>query len=138
MHARAAILIDELRLERHPEGGWYRQTFRSGANVIRGADERSALTAIYFLLVRGERSQWHRVASDEVWTHLEGSAITLWQSERSDLLAPLAEGGTPFLVVPRGEWQSAETMGDYTLVACFVAPGFEFADFEMRATSPRG
>jgi predicted cupin superfamily sugar epimerase len=54
------------------------------------------------------------------------------------LLAPLAEGGTPFIVVPHGEWQSAETMGDYTLVACFVAPGFEFADFEMRATSPRG
>jgi len=99
---------------------------------MRGADERSALTAIYFLLVRGERSKWHRVASDEVWTHLEGAAITLWQSERSDLLAPLAEGGAPFIVVPRGEWQSAETMGDYTLVACFVAPGFEFADFEMR------
>ena len=103
---------------------------------MRGADERSALTAIYFLLARGERSEWHRVASDEIWTFLEGSPITLLLADRSERLAPLAEGGTPFIVVPRGEWQSAETTGDYTLVACFVAPGFEFADFEMRATPP--
>lgn len=132
---RASALIRELRLERHPEGGWYRQTFKSDATIARGADERSALTAIFFLLERGDVSRWHHVSSDEVWTHVEGDGVTLWRfdgtSARSELLAPLTSGGAPYLIVPRDEWQAAEPVGDYALVACFVAPGFEFADFEM-------
>src|SRR3954453_22455850 len=100
MHQPPATIIRELRLEPHPEGGFYRQTFRSDAVVTRGSDRRSALTAIYFLLVRGAMSRWHRVSSDEVWTHLEGSAVTLWRFDgedaRSETLAPLIDGGSPF------------------------------------------
>lgn len=132
---RASALIRELRLEPHPEGGWYRQTFRSERVVRRDDDERSALTAIFFLLRRGEISRWHRVASDEVWTHVEGDGVKLWRFDgstaQSELLAPLTSGGAPYLIVPRDEWQAAEPIGDYALVACFVAPGFDFADFEM-------
>jgi predicted cupin superfamily sugar epimerase len=133
MNARAATLIAELGLQPHPEGGWYRQTFKSDESVVRGSDEaqRSALTGIYFLLANGQRSRLHRVASDEVWTHLEGAPILLTIGDETKRLAPLAEGGSPFLVVPRLAWQEAEVDGEYALAACFVAPGFEFDDFEM-------
>ena len=137
MSPRAATLIRELGLEPHPEGGWYRQTFKSAETVIRGSDQarRSALTAIYFLLAEGERSRWHQVASDEVWTHLEGALIALSMHNGNDAetkrLGPLSQGGSPFVVVPRLTWQTAEVAGEYALVACFVAPGFEFEDFEL-------
>lgn len=141
MHERAASLIRELRLEPHPEGGYYRQTFRSPLRVTRGGDERSALTAIWFLLAAGQHSRWHRVASDEIWTYAEGApvALSLFDGERVErrLLAPLTSGGTsggvPYVVVPRLVWQAAEVLGDYALVSCFVAPGFEFADFTLMA-----
>lgn len=137
MNARAAQLIHDLDLRPHPEGGHYRQTFRSASAVARGSDgePRAALTAIYFLLTAGEVSRWHRVASDEIWTHLEGGAVRLWlrDDERTAAtrLAPLAAGGSPFVVVPAQTWQAAECEGDYALVACFVAPGFDFADFVL-------
>ncbi|HWS70556.1 MAG TPA: cupin domain-containing protein [Thermoanaerobaculia bacterium] len=137
MHERAAALIRELALQPHPEGGHYRQTYRSPSTVTReaDADRRAALTAIYFLLTAGEISRWHRVASDEIWTHLEGGAIRLWFHDEGRTearqLAPLAAGGSPFLVVPAQTWQAAECEGDYALVACFVAPGFDFADFVL-------
>lgn len=134
---RAAALIRELGLEPHPEGGWYRQTFKSAEMVIRAGDQaqRRALTAIYFLLAEGQRSRWHQVASDEVWTHLEGAPILLSMRSGTEVetkrLAPLTEGGTPFTVVPRLTWQAAEVAGEYALAACFVAPGFEFEDFVL-------
>lgn len=137
MNSRAAQLIRDLGLEPHPEGGHYRQTFRSASTVVRASDseERSALTAIYFLLTAGEVSRWHRVASDEIWTHLEGGAVRLWIRDddrtAATTLAPLAAGGAPFAVVPARAWQAAECEGDYALVACFVAPGFDFADFVL-------
>jgi len=133
VNVRAATLIRELGLEPHPEGGWYRQAFKSGESVVRGSDQarRSALTAIYFLLAEGQCSRLHRVASDEIWTHLEGAPIILTLDGQTTRLAPLADGGTPFLVVPRLTWQAAEVDGEYALAACFVAPGFEFDDFEM-------
>jgi len=104
-----------------------------------GRPARSALTAIYFLLPRGQINRWHRVRSDEIWTHLEGAAIALWCYDgdvvtRSDL-APL-DAGSPVVVVPRGTWQAAEVLGEYALVACFVAPGFEFDDFSLMADDP--
>lgn len=142
MHERAAALIRELALEPHPEGGHYRQTFRSESTVTRDADgeRRAALTAIYFLLTAGEVSRWHRVASDEIWTHLEGGAVRLWLRDEArteaSQLAPLAAGGSPFLVVPAHAWQAAECEGDYALVACFVAPGFDFADFVLMEDDP--
>ena len=132
MHDRAEHLIAQLRLEPHPEGGCYRQIFKSSAQ----RDGRAALTAIYFLLAAGQHSRWHRVASDEIWAHIEGAAIDLWtfddRAVARETLAPLVDG-SPVIVVPRSVWQAAEVRGDYALVACFVAPGFEFEDFTLMA-----
>jgi predicted cupin superfamily sugar epimerase len=138
MNDRAARLVRDLGLEPHPEGGYYRQTFKSHATVATGGHRggRAALTAIYFLLVAGDHSRWHRVDSDEIWTHIEGAGIALWTYDgrvvkRNDL-APL-DGGSPVVVVPRSIWQAAEVLGEYALAACFVAPGFEFEDFSLMA-----
>ena len=109
-----------------------------------GRSDRSALTAIYFLLRAGEHSRWHRVRSDEVWVHLEGVALALWSCDamlRTALshtrLGPVdAHGTRPQHVVPAGQWQAAQPVpahstGDYALAACMVAPGFDFADFSL-------
>ena len=128
---RAAHLIESLQLSPHPEGGWYRQVHRS-ENVVQPNDDRGprrAITAIYFLLRRGERSAPHRVRSDEIWTFLEGDPIALTVGDEQHMLS--AENR--MIVVPANVWQSAILHGDYALVACFVGPGFEFEDFEMEA-----
>lgn len=129
----AAEIIDILRLERHPEGGWFRQTFRDD-----GGDERGHSTAIYFLLERGNPSHWHRVhGSAEVWLYHAGAPIRLrlsadGQGETASILGvDLAAGERPQLVVPAGWWQAAETLGDWTLVSCTVAPGFVYGNFEL-------
>jgi predicted cupin superfamily sugar epimerase len=131
MHARAKELISILELREHPEGGYYRQTYKSPQLVDPrdGRPLRSALTAIYFLLPAGHTSRLHRVRSDEIWTHLEGSPVRLFLGEGESRYEAVVER---MQVVPAGVWQSAEPTGDYSLVACFVAPGFEFEDFEMR------
>lgn len=137
MNPRARQLIDTLALKPHPEGGWYRQVFKSDERVMRLADgaERSALSTIYFLLVEGTFSAWHRVRSDEAWHYYEGDPIEVLT--RADEHAPPAinflHAGQRVLVVRAGEWQAAQTIGTYTLVGCTVGPGFEFDDFEMIA-----
>ncbi|MBL8114182.1 MAG: cupin domain-containing protein [Acidobacteria bacterium] len=138
MHLRARELIEALDLAPHPEGGFYRQVFKSAETVTRPSGEvRSALTTIYFLLVKGTHSRWHRVKSDEVWHHDEGDALELLtvapgeSAVRRTVLGPLAGDTVPVHVVPAGWWQSARPLGDYTLVGCTVGPGFEFEDFEM-------
>ncbi|MEJ8854617.1 cupin domain-containing protein [Variovorax robiniae] len=143
---RAQELIDILRLQRHPEGGWYREVFRSAAQVdpLLDRPKRDALTSIYFLLEAGQQSRWHRVLSDEVWVHLEGAPITLWTWDAvlrtapvSTCLGPVdADGTRPQHVVPAGQWQAARPIaahgsGDFSLAACMVAPGFDFADFSF-------
>jgi predicted cupin superfamily sugar epimerase len=136
---RAAELIASLDLLKHPEGGWYRQVFRSEATVTPrdGRPDRSALTAIHFLLPEGEHSRWHRVASDEVWAHLEGASVRLWcfdpelRTVAGVQLGSLANGAIPVHAVRAGVWQAAETAGEYSLVVCVVGPGFEFADFRL-------
>ena len=130
MNARAAELIASLQLEPHPEGGWYRQVFKSAQRVKPDDDRdtRNALTAIYFLLADGQRSAAHRVRSDEIWIHLEGAPLRLHVGEETRVLDASSRIG----VVPANVWQSADIDGDYTLVSCVVGPGFEFADFEMR------
>ena len=127
MHSRAEELIATLGLEPHPEGGFYRQVYRSPHAVQPddGRNARSALTAIYFLLPAGEKSRWHRVRSDEIWTHLEGDPVRLLFDDGTSVVVERMH------VVPANVWQAAEPTGDYALVACFVAPGFEFEDFEM-------
>jgi len=128
VNARAAELIATFALEPHPEGGWYRQVFKSNQRVQRGSEDRSAITAIYFLLADGQKSAWHRVRSDEIWIHLEGSPLTLHIGDETQVL----DASSRIAAVAAGVWQAAEIAGDYTLVSCVVGPGFEFADFEMR------
>ena len=130
MVSRAAELVETLALVPHPEGGLYRQVYKSPLRVqpADSRDTRSALTAIYFLLPRGQGSRWHRVRSDEIWTHLEGAPVTLHLFDGATASSVVVER---MHVVPAGLWQAAEPGGDYALVACFVAPGFEFEDFSM-------
>jgi uncharacterized protein len=132
----AAEIIDELGLVRHPEGGWYRETWRSEPMPGHPAG-RAAGTAIYYLLVAGERSDWHRVDAAETWHHYAGAPLELWLStddgspELHLLGVDLMAGERPQVVVPPGVWQSAATRGDYTLVGCTVVPGFTFDGFEL-------
>jgi predicted cupin superfamily sugar epimerase len=133
MAVAPADIIARLNLEPHPEGGYFRETFRD-ARV--DANERSVSTAIYYLLARGERSHWHRVDAAEVWHFYAGSALMLEiadaDSRRSIRLGPdLGAGEVPQAVVPAHAWQAAESTGDWTLVGCTVAPGFDFAMFEL-------
>jgi predicted cupin superfamily sugar epimerase len=129
----AADIIARLALKPHPEGGHFRETFRDRR---RDADGRSVSTAIYFLLACGERSHWHRIDAVEVWHFYAGSALTLeiadGEGQRVVKLGPdLAAGEVPQAIVPARVWQSAESNGDWTLVGCTVAPGFDFATFEL-------
>ncbi len=129
----AAEMIARLELKPHPEGGHYRETFR---DTRTDTDGRSHSTAIYFLLARDERSHWHRIDAVEVWHYYAGSALTLEiaddDGQWSFKLGPdIAAGEQPQAIVPPGTWQSAESAGDWTLVGCTVAPGFDFAKFEL-------
>lgn len=141
--ASAADVIRILGLKPHPEGGHYRETLRD-TNAV--ADGRALSTAIYYLLARGERSHWHRIDVTEVWHWYAGGALTLDIArnssaaiERVVLGADLASGERPQAIVPAHAWQAARSLGDWTLVGCTVAPGFEFSGFEMasRDWSPR-
>ena len=125
-------LIQLLDLKPHPEGGYFRETFRDPQRI----EGRSASTAIYFLLRRGERSHWHRVDAAEIWHWYAGASLTLRISTGGDIGAlrlgtDFAAGERPQGIVPAGTWQSAESLGDWTLVGCTVAPGFEFSGFEL-------
>jgi len=130
-------IVRLLDLEPHPEGGRFRETFRDTATVASGADSaRAASTAIYFLLRAGEVSRWHRVDAAEVWHWYAGAPLALTLADaggRRDIrLGPdLAAGERPQAVVPAGAWQQAASLGDWTLVGCTVAPGFQFAGFEL-------
>ena len=125
-------VITALGLLRHPEGGFYRETFRA-PDAPRGAS-----TSILFLLPAGERSRWHRVDADEHWLFHDGEAMELLIAnpatgtrERIVLGRDVAAGERYQAVVPRGWWQAARPLGAWTLVGCVVAPAFEFAHFEM-------
>jgi len=139
MNERARTLIAALEMQPHPEGGYYREIYRSPDTVQPqdGRGERSALTTIYFLLTAGQVSRWHRVLSDEVWHHYEGDPLELlWLSHdltvcHRAVLGPVREGVTPVATVPAGCWQAARPTGDHTLVGCTVGPGFDFHDFTL-------
>ncbi len=131
----AADIIRLLDLKPHPEGGHYCQTFRDPRTID---GKRAASTAIYFLLARGERSHWHCVDAVEVWHYHAGAPLALEIAatargpvERITLGGDLAAGERPQAVVPTHAWQAAQSLGDWTLVGCTVAPGFEFAGFEL-------
>jgi len=144
MHAVAATYwIHHLHLNRHPEGGWFSETYRAAETIPAGAlparfeSPRSFSTAIHFLLERGDFSALHRLKSDEIWHFYDGGPLTVHvitaDGERYDiLLGPDAEQGERFqAVVPAGCWFGAETSGEFSLVGCTLAPGFDFSDFEM-------
>ncbi|MEI4486572.1 cupin domain-containing protein [Frigidibacter sp. MR17.14] len=130
----AEALIAALELQPHPEGGWYRETWRAAA--AEGA--RAAGTAILFLLKAGERSHWHRVDAAEVWLWHRGGTLALSVAETDAgpaltrrLGGDIAAGEAPQLVVPAGHWQAAAPEAGHVLVSCVVAPGFDFAGFEL-------
>jgi predicted cupin superfamily sugar epimerase len=132
VHPRAAELIRTLRLEPHPEGGRFVETFRS-SRVVRpagGARDRTALTSIHFLLVAGEASRWHRLDADEVWHHYEGGPLELLLLDPAAAiltrtrLGPVAPGSAPTSAVPAGSWMAARPLGAYALVGCTMGPGF--------------
>ena len=137
-------LAEQLDLQAHPEGGWFRETWRSPVSFRPPGytGPRSAATAIYFLLHPGERSRWHVVRSDELWLWHDGGPLALQlggagdePAARSTVLVggDLDAGQQPQALVPGGVWQSAAPAGPApVLVSCVVAPGFDFADFRLR------
>jgi hypothetical protein len=141
--SEADRLIALLALEPHPEGGHYRQTFRDlsggpdGGRDMSGGGKcspegRGHSTLIYFLLKAGEVSRWHRIDAAEVWHFYRGAPLELKIGKAVHLLGPRIEKGeTPQAVVPPGEWQTEQSLGDYTLAGCTVAPGFAFETFLM-------
>jgi uncharacterized protein len=130
----APDLIRLLDLKPHPEGGHFRETFRDTRTDASG---RAAATAIYFLLAKSERSRWHRIDAVEVWHYYAGAPLVLEMTDgetpvrRMKLGPDIASGERPQGIVPADHWQAAESLGDWTLVGCTVAPGFEFAKFEI-------
>jgi hypothetical protein len=130
----AAEIADLLALAPHPEGGYFRETFRDAATDETG---RARSTIIYFLLAEGQVSAWHRVDATEIWLWHAGAPLNLKVrdadgfEETIPLGADLAAGERPHGVVPAHAWQSAASLGAWTLVSCVVAPGFEFEGFEL-------
>lgn len=133
----ADAIIATLQLRPHPEGGFYREMWRATAP----AGVRPAGSAIYYLLAAGQRSAWHRVDAAEAWHHYAGAPLELQVVDGSGDLPPerhvlgpdILAGQRPQVVVPPGAWQSAASLGAWTLVGCTVSPAFEFAGFELAA-----
>ncbi len=127
-------VIAALDLAPHPEGGWYRETFRDPRTDASG---RSVSSLIYFLLGTGDVSEWHKIDAAEIWHYYAGAPLVLTISENGHDAAAyrigsdLKAGERPQFVVPPGAWQTATSLGAWTLVGCTVAPAFDFAHFEM-------
>jgi uncharacterized protein len=128
---QANDIIDNLSLELHPEGGWYRQTWQAKNTG------RPSGTAIYYLLEAGQTSHWHHVDAVEIWHFYAGAPLVLSIAERNGRakdhrLGPdILNGEAPQIIVPERHWQSARTTGDWTLVGCTVSPGFQFTGFHL-------
>ena len=132
----AQTLIASLGLAPHPEGGWYRETWRADA----APGERASATAILFLLEAGQRSHWHTVDAAELWFWHAGAPVTLLRAESGDgpvetilLGSDVAAGQMPQGLIPPGHWQAAEARTGWALVSCVVSPGFEFSGFTLAA-----
>jgi hypothetical protein len=148
--ATAQHWIERLGLERHPEGGWYREVHRSSVGVRREGDDqrRCGLTLIHYLLEAGACSRWHRVRdADEIWQYGGGAPLQLWRlpptgGEAEALTLAAWQADQPqrasVQVIPAGWWQAARSQGEWTLVSCCVGPGFDFADFELLRDQPGG
>ena len=145
MHPRARALIRSLALRPLvPEGGYHADIFHSPRRVtaLDTPGERDALSAIYFLLTAADHSRWHRLRSDEVWSHLEGDPLLLhsFRAETYEHIAvrlgSLQADAQPVHTIPAGLWQAAEPLGDYALVSAVVGPGFDPADCTFLSDDP--
>lgn len=129
----ARAIIERLQLEPHPEGGWYRETWRADA----AAGERAGGTCIHFLLEAGHRSHWHRVDADELWLWHAGAPLELQIAGEDGAIEAVTLGGdvlrghAPQRLVPAGCWQATEARAGWGLVSCVVVPGFDFTGFEL-------
>ncbi len=138
---RAEELIKVLGLQEHSEGGYFKETFRSRLNILSPTvnDTRSAMTDIYFLLKKGQVSRFHQVRHDEVWNFYEGSPVQLYDYDPATekmhivLLGAMPQCDGYKYVIAGDHWQAAVSRGDYSLVGCIVAPGFDFRDFAFFA-----
>ncbi|ELR25236.1 cupin superfamily protein [Acanthamoeba castellanii str. Neff] len=130
----AQEIVELLGMLPHPEGGYYKETFRAPAEK---EGERGACTAIYFLLAEGQKSHWHKVDAVETWLWHSGAPLELSISEDAETVsatvlgADLKAGQRPQGVVPKDAWQAARSLGKWTLVSCTVAPAFEFSGFTL-------
>lgn len=135
----AADIIKQLNMQPHPEGGHYVETYRAPC----ASGERAAMTAIYYLLEVGDLSHWHRIDATETWLWHSGAPLAITvspdgNSAASTHLGPdIGLGQAPQLVIPPMHWQTAESLGAWTLVSCVVAPGFSFDGFELAPTDWR-
>jgi uncharacterized protein len=140
----AAYWINKLRLQTHPEGGFYRESYRATGNIAHEAlpaefkGDRQFATAIYFLLRSQDRSMFHRIKSDELWHYHAGGSLSIYMLDNTGLQiqklgSNLEQGESLQVVVPAGKWFGAlvNNPDDYTLAGCTVAPGFDFSDFEL-------
>lgn len=134
--------VEQLDLLPHPEGGFYKETYRSSDQIelARLDSSRSLATGIYFLITAGNFSAFHRIKSDEMWHYYAGDPLIVHMiyptGEYTNMRIgrDLTRGEFPQGVVPAGVWFASETLGEYSLVGCTVSPGFDFQDFEL-ATS---
>jgi predicted cupin superfamily sugar epimerase len=129
-------VVSMWHLQPHPEGGFYRQTYRSALQTLPSGwpAPRPLATAILYLLPAGEQSAWHRIRGEELWLWQGGGPMRLDIAGTERLVGSDREAGHDLhVLVPAGEWQRATpARDDWSLVACLVAPGFDFADFELR------
>lgn len=126
-------IIKKYKLIKHPEGGWYKEIIRSEGYISFNGKKRNTVTSIYFLLAKGEASKWHIVDSDEIWIFLDGGPLELHQANikaKKYYIENIDQKNRQALV-PAGTWQAARSKGEFSFVACVVAPGFEFEGFKL-------
>ncbi|MEO7988700.1 MAG: cupin domain-containing protein [Chryseolinea sp.] len=132
-------LIQTLQLQPHPEGGFYKETYRSNQSVTNNEGQsRNVSTAIYYLLENEDKSHFHRIKSDELWYFHQGQALEIVSIQNNNLVTillgnDLSKGEVPQAMIPANTWFASKVKNDvgFSLVSCSVAPGFDFADFEM-------
>jgi uncharacterized protein len=133
VHPEASLLIQTLGLRPHPEGGYFAETFRSEISVDSHAGRRDAMTSIYYLLTGDVFSAFHRISSDEIWHHYAGARMTIDSIDAGvHREFVIGDGNRWQIAIRAGLWFAAHVAeGDYALIGCDVAPGFEFTDFEI-------
>lgn len=136
-------IIDELNMQPHPEGGFFAEVYRASDSVCSPFHDktRATVTHIYFLLMAGQKSRFHEVQHDEIWNYYCGAPLNLYHIENTKALQAgdihptrtVTIGTVPHFthVIPASQWQAAESQGEFTLVGCSVAPGFDFEDFRF-------